>query len=332
MLLPIRSYRFRRDHQGVRMTSEFIARLARKLGVATRADLRAMKDQMRATQDEMRAMQTRMDDARAEMQRSRAEVIDLHELQMLATSHFYNLWGDDNQRNSTNKALTELFFGLVRITQPKLFIEAGAKMADTSIRVRSILPDARIVAFEASPENHALYSKTVQHEKHRVEYLHYALSDREGTIDFNIRVAAKGEPVPQNSGANSILVRSEPSTEYKKVAVPTKPLDDFFSDADTCALWVDVEGASKQVLTGASKTLSKALVAIVEVEDYEIWEGQWRAAKVIETMMDAGLVPIARDFEFKGQYNIVFLRKDVFATSREIRQNIEFFYSTLVKR
>ncbi|RVH21425.1 FkbM family methyltransferase [Sinorhizobium meliloti] len=274
-----------------------IARLARTAGLATRADLVAM-----------------------------------HELHMLSSSHFYTLWGDNHQRKGSNKALVELFFGLVRITQPELFIEAGAKMGDTSIRARGVLPEARIVAFEASPENYELYSKTQPHAENRVEYVHYALSDREGTIDFNIVVSSKGEAAPKNSGANSILPRSDKSTEYKTVAVPTKRVDDFFPGIKSCAMWVDVEGASKQVLSGSAETLSKCKVAIVEVEDYQKWAGQWRAANVIETMMNAGLVPVARDFEFKGQYNIVFLRSDVFGESRDIRQNIEFYYSTLVKR
>lgn len=279
------------------MASQLIERIAKRLGLATRADL-----------------------------------IALHELQMLAPSHFYSLWEDKTHRKASNKALVELFFGMVRIIQPKLFIEAGAKMADTSIRARGFLPNARIVAFEASPINYEMYSKTQPHAKNRVEYVHYALSDQEGSIEFNMRVAAGGKAIPGNSGANSILVRSDASTEYQKVKVPTKRLDDYFPDIENCALWVDVEGASKQVLSGAAKTLSKAVVAIVEVEDYEIWAGQWRADKVIGAMWDAGLIPIARDFEFKGQYNIVFLRREVFAASRDIRQNIEFFYSTLTKR
>ncbi|NOV21639.1 FkbM family methyltransferase [Ensifer adhaerens] len=263
---------------------------------------------------------------------TRSDIIALHELHMLSASHFYTLWGDTNQRKASNKAIVELFFGLVRITQPDIFIEAGAKMADTSVRARGVLPNARIVAFEASPENYELYSRTQPHAENCVEYVHCALSDREGTIDFNIVVSQNDEPVPKNSGANSILPRSDKSAAYTTVAVPTMQIDNFFPENKPCAMWVDVEGASKQVLNGSAKTLKKCAVAIVEVEDYQKWAGQWRAADVIGTMMDAGMVPVARDFEFKGQYNIVFLRHEVFAKNRDIRQNLEFFYSTLVKR
>ncbi|MBS3648080.1 FkbM family methyltransferase [Pseudaminobacter sp. 19-2017] len=263
---------------------------------------------------------------------TRSELIAMQEINMLATSSLYQLWGDKPQRKASNKALVELFFGLVKILQPSLFIEAGAKMADTSVRARQYLPDARIVAFEASPDNFAVYSKSEPHAENRVEYLHYALSDKEGTIDFNIRTAVAGQAVWVNSGANSILPRADDRTEYKTVSVPSKRIDDFFAGCGSCALWVDVEGASKQVLTGAKDTLKKALVAIVEVEDYEVWAGQWKAREVIEAFLDAGLVPIARDFEYKGQYNVVFLRQAAFTGNRDVRQNIEFFYSELAKR
>lgn len=263
---------------------------------------------------------------------TRTDLIAMHEVQMLTTASIFKLWGTSHQRKASNKALVELFFGMVRILQPSVFIEAGAKKADTSIRARKVLPEARIVAFEASPDNYAIYSKTEPHAENRVEYLHFALSDREGTIDFNIRTSVAGNAVWEHSGANSILARTDDSTEYKTVAVPSRRLDDLFVDCGSCAMWVDVEGASKQVLTGAKETLRKAQVAIVEVEDHEIWEGQWKAGEVIGAMMDAGLVPIARDFEYKGQYNVVFLHRDVFVGNRDIRQNIEFFFSELVKR
>ena len=96
-------------------------------------------------------------------------------------------------------------------------------------------------------------------------------------------------------------------------------------------MWVDVEGATKQVLGGGARTLKATQIAIVEVEDQEIWEGQWKAGQVISAMLDAGLVPVARDFEFKGQYNIVFLNRRLFTSDRNIRQSLEFFYSHTVK-
>ena len=172
----------------------------------------------------------------------------------------------------------------------------------------------------------------MNHAKHGVEYLHYALSDIEGTIDFSIRLSSKLGKVPSNSGANSILARANPEgSEFQKVSVPSRRLDDFFPDAKNCAMWVDVEGATKQVLGGGARTLKATQIAIVEVEDQEIWEGQWKAGQVISAMLDAGLVPVARDFEFKGQYNIVFLNRRLFTSDRNIRQSLEFFYSHTVK-
>jgi hypothetical protein len=46
---------------------------------------------------------------------------------------------------------------------PPLFIEAGARGAAVSFRVRKLLPGARIVAFEANPYN-------VAHNRQRFDY------------------------------------------------------------------------------------------------------------------------------------------------------------------
>ncbi len=91
-------------------------------------------------------------------------------------------------------------------------------------------------------------------------------------------------------------------------------LDYFFGpdESESCALWIDVEGASGDVLTGRADTLKKASVAFIEVEDERYWgDDCWLMTKVAPCFYDAGLGSVARDDQSSRQYNVMFVREEL---------------------
>ena len=251
-----------------------------------------------------------------------SELMVLHDVNLLAQARMANFWEDKSRRYKSNQALIHLFYGLVKDTEPRLFIEAGARTAFASQNIRKHLPKAQIVAFEASPENYAPFSASEPFAQKRIDYRHCAVSDRTGTIDFQVRVDGV-----DNFGANSVMSRSEASYPVKTVSVPCTTLDDAFPNCPRCALWVDVEGASQQLIAGAQNVLKKASVVMIEVEEKPFWQGQWLATDVSIALMKMGLVPIARDFEMNFQHNIVFLRASLLRSNHRARRSIEYFHS-----
>lgn len=255
---------------------------------------------------------------------SYSEMMLLHDANLLAQARMGNFWQDVPKRKKSNEALTKLFYGLVRETEPRLFIEAGAETAFASRHVRSLLPRARIVAFEASPENYATYSASHPFEKLRIDYRHCAVSDHTGTLTLNMR-----NDGTENFAANSLLHRSEDNYPVRQVTVPCTTLDDAFPDCPRCALWIDVEGASRQLISGAQNVLKRANVVMIEVEEKQYWKDQWLATDVSIAMMKMGLVPVARDFEMTAQHNIVFLRASLLRHHDRARRCVEYFHSVL---
>lgn len=237
-----------------------------------------------------------------------------HDLALLASSSNYDLTNSADRLQSTYD-LQRLFLQIVRIFEPDLFIEAGAKDAGISRRARTFLPSARVVAFEANPFTHRRFDVMHDNAAVGVEYLHLALSEQAGTVTFNLLAAEDGTPAADGNG--SLLRHEAPPNGFVEVNVEAVTLDGFFGDSFTqCALWIDVEGASKQVLSGAESVLDRASVLIIELEDRAFWGQEWLRPQIYSYLYDRGLVPVARDFQARYLYNVIFVRESLLETDR----------------
>jgi len=258
------------------------------------------------------------------------EIIRLYELQLLSTASNFSIW-ESGGRAKTAKALAELFFGLTRSIKPHTFIEAGAKTADTSLRVRSLSSDTDIYAFEANPYNHKRYSASQPFSNNRVDYIHKAIAGYDGTTTFNVQKTVSGEEVSPFTGQNSLLKRNDDRTTYEEVTVPCTRLDTQFPDAPENTIWVDVEGATAGVIEGGRSLLRNTRAAIVEMSDKQHWEGEWLSTRVIRELYLIGLIPVARDFEYASQYNVVFVHRDL-VDGAMARHELAYYFSVLSNR
>ena len=243
-------------------------------------------------------------------------LLQMLDRQMLAHADGYDVNSKADRLRSCAD-LTEFFFQLVRVLEPGLFIEAGAKDGSSSKYARKYLPDSRIVAFEANPYTYDRFKG--KFGRSGVEYLNLALSNEVGTIVFNVNVGTDGSP--RADGRGSLMKFDGDSDEFSgsvEVTADATTLDTFFAgfEYESCALWVDVEGASEMVLGGASKTLDKADVVIIEVEDRAYWADQWLRTDVMAYFFQHGLVPVSRDFQSRYLYNIVFVRNSKLSIDR----------------
>ena len=214
------------------------------------------------------------------------------------------------ERLGTVSALTTLFFELVECLDIERFIEAGAKDGAASIRAAALPSIAEVVAFEANPYTHERFHEQLR--QHGVRHEHMALSDREGAVEFLVRLNSDGRPIAD--GQASLLERFNYAPGHTRVAVDAVTLDGYFGAPSgmRTAIWMDVEGATSMVVRGGLKVLAETQVAIIEVEERASWEGQeWLRADVVREMRRLGLIPVARDRQSRYQYNIVFVREGV---------------------
>lgn len=189
------------------------------------------------------------------------------------------------------------FLEIQRKLKPALSIEVGAYDAQFSRYMVAVTPE--IYAFEANPLVYARYK-----DMPRVNYQNLAISDVSGFVDFEIQTDA-GELASNNS----IMNRND-NTPKRYVKVPSRTLNELFAGRKRIALWIDCEGASQQVLTGADKVLPNVDSIFIEVERQEFWKNQWLEDDVRSYLNDFGFVMISSRDQYVNQANQIYVRKE----------------------
>ncbi|WP_052396253.1 FkbM family methyltransferase [Kutzneria sp. 744] len=207
--------------------------------------------------------------------------------------------------------LDDLFHDLVLRVEPRVFVEAGAYEAAASLRVARALPECRVVAFEANPYVYARFSRITDFAAGRVEYRRQALAAEKGEVSFFVVAESSSWCDDRVEGYNSLLTRAGGDwlgdVEYEEVTVAATTLDHEFADtAGPFAMWMDVEGAARTVLSGSAAFLSECDVLKIEVEESAFWRDQWLVGDVVAELAGHGLTPLARDAETPQQYNVLF--------------------------
>lgn len=245
-----------------------------------------------------------------------------------AQASFYDLSKSEDRARSALQ-LRKLFLGLIRALQPEILIEIGAYDAQTSIDARSLIKNSRIAAFEANPFNFETFKANEQLKLCEVEYVNKAVSDYVGSTTFRLQKEKGSGTVDAVSERNSLLYRADEAISYEEVTVECITVDAFLNETNgNVALWIDAEGASKQVLCGAQSTLERTSVVMIEVESFRYWRDQWMHFEVCKFLMTHNFVPVARDFEFRSQFNIVFIRDEVFEVPELIKE-LEYYHGVL---
>ena len=139
----------------------------------------------------------------------------------------------------------------------KTIFDVGSRDGHQSVEFRTWFPEARIVAFEANPNQISLCVNTTK--KHNVEIVPKAAGDTNGKTIFFI--------ASNNVGASSLLKNANHPRSNKwpqsKTTVDMVRIDDWCSqnNIDTIdLLWMDVQGAEKIVLDGCGDYLKNVSI------------------------------------------------------------------------
>jgi FkbM family methyltransferase len=201
---------------------------------------------------------------------------------------------------SGNGLLSEKFFVMQKTLKPDYAIEVGAHAAEFSVTVSNYF-GIKATAFEAGQSIYETYKDRIKGDL--VKYVNSAVSDIDGTVSFKVE---------QNElfGNNGIVKRNGTYPLSEK-EVQSHRLDTYFENIDfsNACLWIDVEGASRQVLTGGLKTLQRVSSVFIETEDHPYWEDQWLTLDVVKFLNSQGFALEDSEKVYEAQQNLLFVRK-----------------------
>ena len=240
-------------------------------------------------------------------------MVHVYDLALLQLAAHYDL-SKKSERAASAKWLYDLYVKLVtQAVCPPVVLEFGAFSARFSRQARLALPEAQFHAIEANRYNHERFRAEV--EADGVAYHHLAIGGEVKDTVLKIARTRDGEPVEPTRGNNSLRVKAL-DIEYEDSPVRMVTVDHFARTAGIagapCVLWIDLEGCSFEALQGAGETLQHARMVFIEMEDDAFWVGQALAPQVKRLLFDAGFMPVARDFEFNGQYNVIFAKPEAY--------------------
>jgi FkbM family methyltransferase len=231
-----------------------------------------------------------------------------YSLSLSSIAAYYDL-SQEKERTRSNQELVNFYCALIESVKPNACIEIGAFNAAFSVRMAKL--GYPCYAFEANPYNYKEFREQLNISN--LTYLNKAVSGNNGHITFHIQSEIDGIKQSPIRGNNSLMIRNNDRTTYEEVSVISTTMQSFIGEASlsdkSISLWVDVEGATSSIFAEPNHWLSTVSTILIEVEDIPAWKGQWLSPEVVQFLDEKGFIPIARDFEYKKQYNIVFINR-----------------------
>jgi len=188
----------------------------------------------------------------------------------------------DRVRGLTMTPLShEAIAALVEKLDPTI-LEIGCNDGRDTLAFLRVMPRARIYCFEPDPRAIARFKKHLGSRLDNVKLFEIAVSDRTGRVDFHMSTSddSSGDGFdqsgsirrPKNHLKEAAWIRFE-----KNITVDTCRLDDWSAEngvKQVDFIWMDVQGAEADVITGASKVLQETRFLYTEYSNNELYEGQ----------------------------------------------------------
>ncbi len=206
-----------------------------------------------------------------------------------------------------------LFARLLPRLRIDVVCDIGSMDGKDSLSFRDAVPNAKIFAFEANPENFQRMQADMALLEQDIQLVPLAVTDYDGSADFFLV-----EPV-SGRGLSSLYSRADKNWAPPAgvVKVRTTRLDTFLAErlrpTDRLALWIDAEGKAYEVLAGAVGVIRQVDLLHVEVETSACIGSTQKLYRDVKAMLQPlGFEEFATDQSHRDmQFNVLFLRSEL---------------------
>lgn len=196
---------------------------------------------------------------------------------------------------------------LLRRLRPDVVCDIGSRDGREAARFAKAAPRAHVLAFEANDANAQAMARSADCRNGIYELVPIAISDTTGTVSFfvvdGVDTVARGQ--------SSLLPRAADRLPgERRVEVRSRRLDELVTErwpkGQSLMLWIDVEGAAQQVLSGAEGVLDRVDALHVELENRQFWQNQALGSEVIAWLTERGFRRVGPD-SGRDQQDVLFL-------------------------
>jgi FkbM family methyltransferase len=187
----------------------------------------------------------------------------------------------------------QMVTGLVKQgINPKTVIDIGANVGQFAIASANLFKDARVYAFEPVPDTNQQLCKNIaksNNKSNRIKSYAIALGNEEGEVVFNVN---------SHSHSSSILPLATAHTEafpdakeVQKITVKVTTLDRVLADikfTSPTLLKIDAQGYEGNILKGATETLKRVDMVLLEGSFKQMYEGEMLFSDILNLMAEKG--------------------------------------------
>lgn len=206
-----------------------------------------------------------------------------------------------------------LFHTLLKKLDFDLVLDIGSCDGGQSVGFRMILPEVRIVAFEANPHNFRRMVESARIVNAKIHVEHLAVSNENGTANFHVWPGdySKSMSRHNNIGQSSLLPSSR---TVETVEVKTIRLDEYLKGEKggaRVAAWIDVEGVEYFLAEGMSGAVDKIRLLHVETAVVPTRTGQKNYAELEKLLVSYGYERVGSEIPAGDDWgDVVFLKKE----------------------
>ena len=181
-----------------------------------------------------------------------------------------------------------------------IILEIGTNDGEDSEEFLKVFEKCKLYCFEPDPRAITRFKNRMKDYKNYKLY-EIAISNNNGEIDFYLSGGNNpGMPWYGDWDKSSSIKKPKlPLLQHrwcvfnKSIKVETKKLDDWFKEEDITDIdfiWVDVQGAEKEMIEGALETLKKTKYLYTEFDNVELYEGQPNLNDILRLLPDFKIV------------------------------------------
>jgi FkbM family methyltransferase len=210
------------------------------------------------------------------------------------------------------------FHALLWLLDPDVILDVGSMDGSDSKKFKKLTQNAKVVAFEANPDNYRSMCADNDLQKLGIRVVHQLVSNLAGSRSFFVQRPFY-TTTGFNRGMSSAMRSCAQDMQTEEVHLDAVRIDSFlkqeYPEVKSTAMWIDVEGYAYEVLEGIRDIQDRVYLMHVEVETKEVWPDQKVESDILALANSMGFIPVARGAH-EVQRDLILIKESWYIANR----------------